>query len=55
MEKCNDEWKSLLGSKDLMGESKTVEEKECAWATEGKGGIIELLLDAREVILRLQA
>ena len=57
LEKCNDEWKSLLGSKDLKGDSKTVEEKEYAWAIEGEGGIIELQLDAREVIIiaRLQA
>ena len=32
VEKCNDEWKSLLGSKDLKDDSKTVEEKEYAWA-----------------------
>ena len=55
LEKCNDEWKSLLGSKDLKGDSKTVQEKEYAWAIEGEGGIIELQLDAREVIARLQA
>ena len=55
LEKCNDEWKSLLGSKDLKGESKAVEQKEYACAIEGEGGIIELQLDAREVIARLQA
>ena len=55
LEKCNDKWKSLLGSKDLKGDSKAVEEKEHAWAIEDEGGIIELQLDAREVIARLQA
>ena len=30
-------------------------EKEYAWAIEGEGGKIELQLDAREVIARLQA
>ena len=55
LEKCNDEWKSLLDSKDLKGDLKAVEEKEYAWAIEGEGGIIELQLDAREVIARLQA
>ena len=55
LEKYNDEWKSLLGSKDLKGDLKMVEEKEYAWAIEGEGGIIELQLDTREVIARLQA
>ena len=40
---------------EAAGDSKTVEEKEYAWATKGKGGIIELLLDAREIIACLQA
>ena len=55
LEKCNDEWKSLLGSKDLKGDSKTVEEKEYASAIEGEGRITELQLNAREVIAHLQA
>ena len=46
-----------LGLKGLKGDLilKTVEDKEYAWAIEGKGGIIELQLDAREVIACLQA
>jgi len=55
LERCNDEWKSLLSSKDLKGDLKAVKEKEYAWATEGKDGLIELLLVAKEVIARLQA
>ena len=55
LEKCNDEWKSLLGLKDLKGDSKTVEEKEYAWAIEGESRIIELQLDTREAIAHLQA
>jgi len=55
LEKCNEEWKALLISKDLKGDSKVAEEKEYAWAAEGEGGIVELLLDTREIMGRLQA
>ena len=42
-----------MNSKDLKGELKAVEEKEYTWAVEGDDGIIELLLDAKETVARL--
>ena len=55
LERCNNEWKALL--KELKGDSKVVkaEEKEYLWAAEGDDGIIELLLDLKEIAARLQA
>ena len=55
LEMCNNEWKALL--KELKGDYKVVEveEKEYLWAAEGDDGIIELLLDSKQMPTRLQA
>ena len=53
-EKCNNNWKALL--KELKSDPKAVKaEKEYLWAVEGDDGIIELLLDSKEMTAHLQA
>ena len=53
LERCNDNWVTLL--RELKGEEKTIEEKEYSWATEGDDGLVELLLDSKEMASCLQA
>ena len=53
LERCNNDWLTLL--KELKGDEKGIEEKEYLWAAEGEGGLIELLLDSKEMASCLQA
>ena len=53
LERCNKEWTTLL-TELLKGEEKMVEEKEYLWAADGNNGLIELLLDSNEMVVRLQ-
>ena len=53
LEKCNRDWVNLL--KDLGAERKTAEEKEYDRMGEGEEGFVEVLLDAKEAVARLQA
>jgi len=54
LERCDSEWKALL--RELKSDSKAkveAEEKEYLWAAKGDDGLIELLLDTKEVSARL--
>ena len=53
LERCNKDWSNVI--KDTKGELKAAEEREYARATEGENNFIELMLDANELIARLQA
>ena len=55
LERCNNEWKALL--KEFKGDFKVVEveQNEYFWAAKGDDGIIELLLDSKEMITHFQA
>ena len=46
LERCNSDWLALL--KELNGDEKAVEERECSWAAKGDNGLIELMLDSKE-------
>jgi len=37
------------------GDDKDTEEKEYLWATDGDGGLIELLLDSKDTVAHLEA
>ena len=49
---CNRDWSSLL--KDLKGDEQSKEEKEYQRVAEGSEGYIEMLMDANEMVARLQ-
>ena len=53
IERCNRDWANLL--RDVKGEEKVKEEKEFERAADGKDGYIEALLDAGDVVARLEA
>ena len=53
LERCNCNWVSLL--KDLRGDEKVKEEQELERVAEGGEGYIEVLLDAGDVVARLEA
>ena len=53
LERCNRDWASLL--KEIDGEERTKEEAEYQKVTEGSESFIEVLLDAGEIIARLEA
>ena len=53
LERCNQEWTTLLHG--MKGEERAAEEKEYLWAADGDEGLIELLLDSRETVARLEA
>ena len=52
LERCNRDWSSLL--KDLKGDERSKEEKEYQRVAEGSEGYVEMLMDANEVVARLQ-
>ena len=52
LERCNRDWSSLL--KDLKGDERSKEEKEYQRVAEGSEGYIEMLMDANEMVARLQ-
>ena len=52
LERCNKDWTALLN--ELQGEEKMAEEKEYLWAADGDDGLIELMLDSKETVARLQ-
>jgi len=54
LECCNQEWTTLVNVME-SGDDKDTEEKEYLWATDGDGGLIELLLDSKETVGRLEA
>ena len=53
LERCNRNWSSLL--KDLKNEDRSKEEKEHQPVAEGSEGYIEILMDANEMVARLQS
>ena len=53
IERCNRDWANLL--RDVKGEEKVKEEKEFERVADGKDGYIEALLDAGDVVARLEA
>ena len=53
LERCNRDWVNLL--KDLGAETKAAEEKEYDQVAEGVEGFVEVLLDVKEAVARLQA
>ena len=53
LERCNHDWSSLL--KDLKTEDRSKEEKEYQRVAEGSEGYIEILMDANEMVARLQS
>ena len=53
LERCNRDWSSLL--KDLKNEDRSKEEKEYQHVAEGSEGYIEILMDANEMVARLQS
>ena len=53
LEKCNDDWSNIL--KELKDDAKVTEEREYARVTEGEDGLIETLLNGKEVLARLKA
>ena len=53
LERCNRNWSSLL--KDLKNEDRSKEEKEHQCVAEGSEGYIEILMDANEMVARLQS
>ena len=52
LERCNRDWSSLL--KDLKSEECNKEEKEYQRVADGSEGYIEILMDANEMVVRLQ-
>ena len=52
LERCNRDWSSLL--KDLKSEERSKEEKEYQRVADGSKGYIEILMDANEMVVRLQ-
>ena len=52
LEKCNCDWVNLL--KDLRAEIKTAKEKEYDQVAEGAEGFVEVLLNAKKALTRLQ-
>ena len=52
LERCNHDWSSLL--KDLKNEERSKEEKEYQQVADGSEGYIEILMDANEMVVRLQ-
>ena len=50
---CDQDWTTLLHG--LKGEERKAEEKEYLWAADGDEGLIELLLDSKEMVARLEA
>ena len=52
LEKCNDDWSNIL--KELKDDAKVTEEREYARVTEGEDGLIETLLNGKEVLARLK-
>ena len=52
LEKCNRDWLNLL--KDLGAEMKAAEEKEYDRVAEEAEGFVEVLLNAKEAVARLQ-
>ena len=53
LEKCNDDWSNILN--ELKDDAKVTEEREYACVTEGEDGLIETLLNGKEVLARLKA
>ena len=53
LEHCNRNWSSLL--KDLKTEDRSKEEKEYQRVAKGSEGYIEILMDANEMVARLQS
>ena len=53
IERCNRDWANLL--RDVKDEEKVKEEKEFERAADSKDGYIEALLDAGDVVARLEA
>ena len=53
LERCNRDWVDLL--KDLGAKTKVAEEKEYDQVAEGVEGFVEVLLDAKESVTKLQA
>ena len=49
LERCNQDWATLLHG--LKGKEK----KEYLWTVDGDEGLIELLLDSKETVARLEA
>ena len=52
LERCNHNWASLL--KDLKTKEKVKEEKEYQGVAKGSVGYIEILMEANEVVARLE-
>ena len=52
LERCNRDWSSLL--KDLKSEECSKEEKKYQRVADGSEGYIEILMDANEMVVRLQ-
>ena len=53
LEKCNNDWSNIL--KELKDDAKVTEEREYARASEGEDGLIEVLLNGKEILARLKA
>ena len=53
LERCNQEWTTLLH--EMKGEEMAAKEKEYLWGADRDEGLIELLLDSREIVARLEA
>ena len=53
LEKCNNDWSNIL--KELKDDAKVTEEREYARASEGDDGLIEVLLNGKEILARLKA
>ena len=53
LERCNCDWVNLL--KDLGAKTKVAKEKEYDRVAEGVEGFVEVLLDAKESVTKLQA
>ena len=52
LEKCNDDWLNIL--KELKDDAKVTKKREYARVTEGEDGLIETLLNGKEVLARLE-
>ena len=52
LERCNRDWSNLL--KDLKNEERNKEEKEFHRVADGSEGYIEVMMDANEMVVRLQ-
>ena len=52
LERCNRDWSNLL--KDLKSEERNKEEKEYQRVADGSEGYIEVMMDANEMVVRLQ-